>query len=111
VALEAELDVLGGDRVAIMEFEPCAQLELVCLAVLALLPGFGEAWAHLLPGIGADHRIVDRVKHAERRDLRRRGRRVEPGWRDRHMPCHDRLALWLRPGSAPGGCGRHQDGE
>src|SRR5205085_4018955 len=96
VAFEAELDVLGRDRVAIVESESLTQTELVGLAILALLPGFGEARTHLLPGIGADERVVNRVEHAERRDLCRRARRIEPGRRDRHMPGHDGASLRRR---------------
>ena len=90
VALEAELDVLGGQRVAVVEFQVRAQLEFIDQAVLALAPGFGEARTHLLSGIGTHQRVMDRVQHAERRDLRRRAGRVEPARRDRHVPGHDR---------------------
>ena len=96
VALEAELDVLGRDRVAIVESESLTQTELVGLAVLALLPGFGEARTHLLPGIRADERVVNRVEHAEGRDLCRRARRIEPGRRNCHMPSHDGASLRRR---------------
>src|SRR5262249_60535654 len=62
---------------AIVEFQAWPQLEFVGLAVRALGPGLGEAGAHLVPGIRAHQRIVDRIEHAERGDLRRSGRGVE----------------------------------
>ena len=73
-----------------MECQVRPQLEFIGQPVLALAPGFGEARTHLLPRIGAHQRVMDRVQHAERRDLRRRGRRIEPARRDRHVPgLHD----------------------
>src|SRR6478736_4925542 len=80
VAVEAEFHVLRRYGVAIVELQSGTQPEFVGLAVRALLPRFREAWAHLLPGIRAHERIVDCVKHAKRRDLRRRGGRIEPAW-------------------------------
>jgi hypothetical protein len=78
VAFEAELHVFRRHRVAVVELQSRTQLELIRLAVGALLPRFREAWAHLVPGIWPHERIVDRIEHAERRDLRRRGRWIEP---------------------------------
>ncbi len=98
IALEAELDVLRRQRVAVVKFEPRPQFEFVSQAVLALLPGFGEARSHLLSGIGAHQRIMDRIEHAEGRDLRRRGRGVEPGRRNRHVPRDDRPSRGRRFG-------------
>jgi hypothetical protein len=42
VALEAELDVFGGKRIAVMKFHALSQLEVVRPAVLALAPRCGE---------------------------------------------------------------------
>ena len=92
VAVEAELDVLRGHRVAVVEFHVRPQLEFVGQPVLALAPGFGEARTHLVSRIGTHQRVMDRVQHAERRDLRRRGGRVEPARRDRHVPRHHDLS-------------------
>ena len=86
VPFEAELHVFRRQRVAVVKLQSRPQLELVRLAVRALLPQLREAWAHLVPGIRPDERIVDRIEHAERRDLRRRGGRIEPARRDRHVP-------------------------
>jgi len=89
VALEAELHVVRGQWIAVVEFQSWPQLELVIEAVLTLLPGFCEARAHLVPGVRTHERVVERVEHAERRDLRRRGGRVEPARRNRDVPRHD----------------------
>ena len=97
VALEAELHVLRGDGITVVEREPAAQLELVHLAVRALRPGLGQARPHLLPRQRAHQRIVDRVEHPEGCDLRRGGGRVEPARSDRDVPGHHRLACgWRR---------------
>ena len=109
IAIKAELDVFGRHRVAVVKRQPRAQLERVGQPVLALLPRFREARSHLLPGIGADQRIMDRVEHAERGDLRRRGRRVEPARRDRHMPGHDRLPRRRRLGGRCRCCRKRED--
>ena len=92
VALEAELHVLGGEGIAVVELEPAAQLELVHEPVRALRPRFGKARAHLLVRERARERVVDRVERAEGRDLGRRARRIEPGRRDRDVPGDDHLA-------------------
>src|SRR5262249_41145576 len=60
VALEAELHVFRRHGVAVVKLQSRTQLELVHLAIRTLLPRFREAWAHLLSGIRADERIVDR---------------------------------------------------
>src|SRR3989449_11184642 len=75
VSLETELHVLRGDRIAVVELELAAQLELVHPSVRALFPRLREAITHLLPGQRADHRVVDGIEHSEGRDLRRGG-----GW-------------------------------
>ena len=72
VAVIAELDVLGGQRIAVVKGQPWAQFECVGEAVLAFLPGFGEGRAHLLSGVGAHQRIVQCIEDAKRRNLRRR---------------------------------------
>src|SRR5262249_13974486 len=71
--------------IAVVELEPGPELELVRLAVRALLPRLGEARPHLVWRIGADQSVVDRVEDGERGDLGWGGRGIEPGRRDRHM--------------------------
>src|SRR5262249_6188788 len=109
VAVEAELHVFRRYGIAVVKLQSRTQLELVRLAVRTLLPRFREAWAHLLSGIRADERIVDRVEHAERRDLRRRGGRIEPARRDGHVPRHDGSSPRYRRGSC--GRGRGEGGD
>src|SRR5262249_49352807 len=92
IALEAELYVLGGQGIAVVELEPTAQLELVGQPVSAFRPRLGEAVAHLVAGQRAHHRVVDGIEHSEGRDLRWRGRRIEPRRGDRDVPGHDGLA-------------------
>jgi hypothetical protein len=104
IALEAELDVFGRHRVAVVKLQSGPQFELIGQAVLALLPGLREARSHLLSGVGPDEGVVDRIEHAEGRDLRRSRRRIEPAGRDRHVPSHHRpprgrrLGGWRRCG-------------
>ena len=103
VALEAKLHVLGGDRVAVVELEPAAELELVDPPVRAFLPRLRQARAHLLPRQRAKQRIVDRIEQPERGDLGRGGGRVEPARSERDVPADDRLSgrCWL-PGNPVG---------
>src|SRR5262245_59765595 len=89
VALEAELHVLAGDGIAVVELEPPAELELVGEPVRALRPRLRQAVAHLLVRHRAHESIVDRVDRAEGCDLRRRRRRIEPGRGDRDVPGYD----------------------
>src|SRR5262249_58517092 len=86
--------------------QPRTQPELVRLAVRTLLPRLREAYAHLLSRIRPNERIVDRVEHAERRDLRRRGGRIEPARRDGHVPRHDGSSRPYRPPRGRGGGAR-----
>src|SRR3989475_898182 len=73
ITLETEFHVLGGDGVAVVELEAAAQLELVHEPVRALRPRLRQAVARLLPRHRADQRIVERIQHAEGRDLWRGG--------------------------------------
>src|SRR5262249_3786500 len=105
VALEAELHVVRGHGVAVVELEPGPQLELVGLAVGTLLPRLREARTHLVAGIRADEGVVDRVEHAEGRDAggRRAGaRRTSAGSR--------RAGRGGGGGAAPGGPPRGRAG-
>ena len=52
IALEGELDVLGGDRVAVVELGALAQHEIVGQAVLGRRPASARLGASGWPGIG-----------------------------------------------------------
>ena len=52
VPLEGELHVLGGDRLAVVEFHAAAQHEVVDEPVRRDGPRLGQAGARGLPGIG-----------------------------------------------------------
>src|SRR5207247_3852469 len=97
VALEAKLHVLGGDRVAVVELEPAAELELVDPPVRAFLPRLRQARAHLLPRQRAKQRIVDRIEQPERGALGRGGGRGEPARSERAVTAGHRLSRrrWL----------------
>src|SRR6266852_4774360 len=71
VPLETELHVLRGDRIAVVELELAAQLELVHPSVPAPLPRLREAVPHLLPGQRADHSPVDAIGKCEGTQPRR----------------------------------------
>jgi len=58
-ALEAELHVLGGEGIAVVELETLAELELVDALVRAHRPRLGEARRHEVAG----HRLHERVVH------------------------------------------------
>src|SRR5206468_10265016 len=60
VPLEAELHVLGGDGLTVVELEPTAQPELVHESVRALRPRLCQAVADLLARQRADQPIVER---------------------------------------------------
>ena len=85
IALEAEPYIFGGERVAVVEREPPAQLELVREPVAALRPRLCQAVADLLAGERTDESVVDRVEHSERRDLRRGSGRIEPAGSERDV--------------------------
>ena len=58
-ALEAELHVLGGEGVTVVELEALAQLELVDQLIRAHRPRLGEARRHQIAGHRFDERVVD----------------------------------------------------
>jgi hypothetical protein len=106
IALKAKLDVVAGHGVPVVEREPAPQLELVDEPVLTLHPRFGQAAGHLFPRKRAEQRVVDRVEHAEGRDLRRRGGRIEPGRCEGDME-GDRNLAWKETATSPAGaCAR-----
>ncbi len=65
-ALEAELYVLGGERVAVMEFQVFAQLEFVREVIRALRPGFREARRHGIAGHRFHQRVMQPIGEPER---------------------------------------------
>ena len=95
-ALETEHDVLGRERVAVVEFQPFAQGKFIFQLVLALGPGFGEAGCHAASRHRLHQRVVQRDQHPERRDEARLGLpRIEPARRQRHIDGEPHLAFRL----------------
>jgi len=78
IALERKLDVLGGDRLAIVEFDVITQHEVPGQAILRHRPRLGETWRIDVARHGLDHCVVQRVEHHERGDQRLRISRIEP---------------------------------
>src|SRR3989454_8682312 len=68
VAFEAKLHILGSERVAVVESDPLAQLELICQAILALAPGFSQTGRHRVARHGFDQGIVQSVEKQKRRN-------------------------------------------
>src|SRR5262249_22657766 len=68
VAFEAEFDILGSERIAVVEGDALTQLELVCQTILTLAPGFGQAGRHGVAGHRLDQRIVQGIEKQERRN-------------------------------------------
>ena len=95
-ALEAEFDVLGRERVAVVEFQPFAQDKFIFQLVFAFGPGFGEAGRHAASRHRLHQRIVQRDQHPERRHETRLGLpRIEPSRRQRHVNREPHLAFRL----------------
>ena len=88
VALERELDVVRGHRVAVVELRVLAQDELVDEAVLRGRPGLGQARGVLPARHRLHERVVHGVEHHERVDERLGVARIEPlaGQRDVEPP-------------------------
>ena len=89
-AVEAELHVLGGEGVAVVELQPLAQLELVGLLVRADGPRLGQAGGHEIARHRLDQRVVQRVQDPERCELPGDLGGVEPQRRQRDVerPAH-----------------------
>ena len=93
-ALEAELHVLGGERVAVVEFHALAQGEFVDEPILAHRPGFREAVRHEVSGHRLYQRVVQRVQHPERCKIaEEKLPRIEPGRRQGHVKRKPHLAF------------------
>ena len=95
VALEAELHVLGGERVPVVELQPLAQLELVRALIGADRPRLGQAGGHEIARHRLHERVVDRVEHPERRELSLGFAGIEPLGRQRHVEGPAHLAVRL----------------
>jgi hypothetical protein len=85
-------------RIAVVELEALAQLELVDALVVADRPGLGQAGAHQVAGHGLHEGVVDGVKDPERRELARHLARIEPDGGQRHVERPAHLAFGLRLG-------------
>ena len=98
-AMKAELHVLGGEGVAVVELESLAQLELVGELVRAHRPRLGQARRHQIAGHRLHERVVDRVEHPERGEPLELSR-IEPHGRERHVqrPAHLAFRLGLGGG-------------
>jgi hypothetical protein len=97
-AIEAELHVLGGEWIAVVELEALAQLELVDPLIGAERPRLGQARRHDVAGHGLHERVVERILDPERGDEPQHLSRIEPGRGDRHVERPAHLALGLRLG-------------
>ena len=88
IALEGELHVLAGHRLAVVEAHALAQHELVGEVVLRHRPRFGQARGQQLARHRLGQRVVDGVVDHVRRDDPLRLGGVEPGGRQRdvHAP-------------------------
>ena len=94
-AVEAELHVLGGEGVAVVELQALAQLELVDALIRAHRPRLGQARGHEVAGHGLHERVVDRVEDPERGEAHELAR-IEPHRRQGHVERPAHLALGLR---------------
>src|SRR5262245_26091840 len=105
-----KLHVLGRERIAVVELQPLAQLELVGELIGADRPGFGEARRHLVAGHRLHQRVVERVEDPERRELADDFAWIEPhrGEGDVERPAHFTFGLHLGGGLADE-AGREQD--
>ncbi len=91
IALERELHVIGGDRIAVVELRTLAQDELVAQPVLAGRPGLRQRRRRIALRHRLRHRVVQRVQHHERRDDACGLRRIEPGRRQRDVHADGQL--------------------
>ena len=95
-AQEAELHVLGGEEVSVVELEALPQLELVGLLVGTERPRLGQARRHDAAGHRLDQRVVERVLDPERRDEALHLAWIEPGRGHGHVEGPAHLAFRLR---------------
>ena len=107
VALEGELHVLRGDRVAVVEAHADAEHEVVDEPVGRDAPRLGQARRHRGARHGLGERVVQRVQDHERHDDPGRLRGVEPRGRERDVHRPGQLAL-RRGGHRNGPADRQQ---
>ena len=96
--MEAELHVLGGDGIAVVEAETLTQLELIDEPVRAFFPGLGHARGHIIAGQRLDQCIVQGVEEDERRADPRGLGGVEEGGGDRGVEGNGQLSIRLALG-------------
>ena len=110
IALERELDVLGGDRLAVVELHAAAQDELVREPIGGYGPRLGERRRQRVAGQRLQHRVVESVEHHERRDDPGGFGWIEPRRSERDVDAPGHLAVG-RGGSGSGGGRRDQQNE
>ena len=93
VALEGELDVLGGDRLAVVELHSLAEDELVDETVRGHRPRLGQARRDGIARHRLEHRVVQGVDHHEGRDDPGGLGRIEPGGGERDVRAPDHLTF------------------
>ena len=106
IALERELDVLGGDRLAIVEFDAITQHEVAGQSVLRHRPRLGETWRLDVARHRLHHGVVQRVEHHKRGDQRLRLSRIKPERRERYVEGPGQLALRAGAKADPGAAAR-----
>src|SRR5439155_16479828 len=107
--LEAELHVLGGEGVAVVELEPLTQLEVVDALVGADRPRLREARREVIARHRLHERVVHRVQHPERREDADHLRGIEPRRRQRDVERVPDLTLGLRLRRRGAGRGEDRD--
>ena len=104
ITQKAELHVLRREGVAVVEFQPLAQLELVHEPVRALLPRLGQAGRRVVAGQRFDQRVVQGVQEHERHADSGGLAGIEKRESDRDIEGHGQLTVRLglrRDFSAP----------
>ena len=109
IAVEGELDVLGGDGIPVVELDPLAQQELVTGAIGGHRPGLREARRGRALGHGLHQRVVDRVEDLERTDGGLRLAGIEPAGCQRDVEGVRHLALGSGRLSGPHGHAERPD--
>ena len=92
--LEAELHIIGGERVAVVELDALAQLELVDALIGAHRPRLGQARRQQVARHRLHERVVKSVRDPEGGESAELSR-VVPDGRQRHVERKAHLALGL----------------
>ncbi len=109
VALEGELDVLGTERIAVVESHTVSQDELVHEPIRRERPGLGETGRERVTGQRLHHRVVQRVhQHEGCHDPRGFGG-VEPRRDERDVNPPGHLTFRRRRGPHDAGGQDHQN--